>query len=321
MPNKNSHSKLSNLFILARQLYVRETIRGVWRRLVMYRDIFLLRKRREFDELIPALKSNLEYSIIVYQMGKVGSMSVYESLLKTYESLLKTYPNFQIYHVHMLHKLDQMEKAVRRKYENPIFTLKEIEKGRRLLERIKAAPANLPLNIITMVRDPLSQRVSDFFENMPQQIPEFEESYKQGRLTIDVIKGYFFQHPAFSSPDSNWFDHQLKPVFNIDVFETPFSKERGFQIYKNDTARILLVRTEDINRVIEEALYQFLGINTFVLRTKNRSNEKNYASLYELCKKMPLPRDYVEAVYSSRLCHHFYTEKEIERFKKHWIVA
>jgi lipopolysaccharide biosynthesis protein len=255
------------------------------------------------------LISDPKYSVVIYQMGKVGSMSLYESLIKTN-------PDLQVFHVHLLNNLDQMEVAVKRKFENPVFSLLEIEKGRKLLERIKTAPNHFRWNVITMVRDPLRQRISAFFENLPQQIPDFHNAYRKGKLTAEVLKEYFFQFPK----TDNWFDNQLKPVFNIDVFETPFPSHRGFQIYNNDKASVLLIRTEDLNRVAREAIKQLLDIDDFLLSTGNKSDEKYYAELYELCNNMTFPKEYIEEVYSTRICRHFYTQKEIQSFTSRWKI-
>ena len=264
-----------------------------------------LQATRNVLELI----SDPKYSVVVYQMGKVGSMSLYESLVKTN-------PDFQVFHVHFLNNLDRMESAVKKKFENPVFSLLEIKKGRKLLERIKTAPDNFRWNVITMVRDPLRQRISAFFENLPQQVPDFHNAYRQGKLTGEVLKEYFFQFPK----TDNWFDNQLKPVFSIDVFDTPFPSDKGFQIYNSDNARVLLIRTEDLDRVTKEAIRQFLNIEDFSLNTGNKSDEKYYAELYELCNNMTLPKEYVEEIYSARICQHFYTQKEIEKFISRWKI-
>ncbi|MCG6535560.1 MAG: hypothetical protein L7F78_12915 [Syntrophales bacterium LBB04] len=62
-----------------------------------------------------------------------------------------------------------------------------------------------------------------------------------------------------------------------------------------------------------------MGFKNFQLKNGNTSDEKPYRELYNQFKSFPLPVEFVEAAYSTRLARHFYTELEIQGFRRRWL--
>jgi hypothetical protein len=99
-------------------------------------------------------------TIIVYQMGKVGSSAI----LKSLQSLNLSKP---IFHVHYLTH-DAID-GIERKYANLSKPIpKHICTSRILLNDIKKSVdgINKKLKIVTLVREPVARNISAFFQNI-----------------------------------------------------------------------------------------------------------------------------------------------------------
>ncbi|MDJ0844898.1 putative capsular polysaccharide synthesis family protein [Crocosphaera sp.] len=83
---------------------------------------------------------------------------------------------------------------------------------------------------------------------------------------------------------------------------------------------LLLIRTEDINSKMEEAIKEFMNIEEFKLSNANVANNKKYANKYKRFQQsIKLPESYIEEMYDSKYTRHFYSEEEIENFKAKWL--
>jgi len=109
----------------------------------------------------------------------------------------------------------------------------------------------------------------------------------------------------------------------LDLFERPFLAERGWDIYENDVARVLIIRQENLDR-LPEALGNLCGIDpaTVVVEVRNVAEAKDYSSHYQSVKKAwrPSERD-MAALYSQPHVRYFYAKEEIARFEERWRSA
>src|SRR5205823_119506 len=110
-------------------------------------------------------KYGISAPIIVYQMGKVGSMSVYESLKKLDLDV-------PVYHCHVLNHLEQVERRVKDTLANPVGTLAVVEQGKQIRELMLADPGR-KWNLVSLVREPVARNVSHFFQAITERIPDF----------------------------------------------------------------------------------------------------------------------------------------------------
>jgi lipopolysaccharide biosynthesis protein len=254
--------------------------------------------------------------IIVYQMGKVGSMSVVDSLQKTFKNLSLDIP---VYHRHLLNNLAEIEQAIIKDRPNPDETLREIRQGKELRNFIEKHPEQ-KWNLISLVRDPVARNVATFFQNLPEIVPNWKMEFKTGNLDIGELQKTFLNMNTIHGAPDAWFDTQLKPVFWIDIFSSPFPVESGYKIYRGSSrANLLIVRLEDLDRVAQHAIYDFLGFEGFKIGHVNTTDTKEYAEIYQAFKELPLPHDYVERMYNTRFAQHFYSREELENFAKRWI--
>lgn len=276
--------------------HVRKTLRSLWGRVVGAPD----------------------FSIIVFQMGKVGSRTVYESLARAYKKL---HQPVDIFHSHILCNFENAEAIIRKERPNPEPTLAVINAGRELQRQIDES-SERQWRIITLVRDPIARNVGTFFQVLDEHLPHWKQRYNANRLTVEDVQKAFLDAGSIHSEPVRWFDEQLLPVFGVDVFSEPFPRETGYKIYNpNSRTSVLLIRLEDLNRVGALAMDEFLGLKNLELFSTNIGDEKEYAELYKLFKTHPLPDEYIREMYSTKYAQTFYTKADIDGFALRWKAA
>jgi hypothetical protein len=258
----------------------------------------------------PTAESPVVQPVVVFQMGKVGSKSV-ESSLKRYDF------GAPICHSHLLNNLDQVESHIRTARANPSQSLAEIRHGKQLRKVLLGSPY-LQNRVVTMVRDPVARNISAFFENIAEYVPDYRERQTAGELAIGTLIETFLAQYEHDIP-LNWFDCQLRPVFDVDVYAEPFPKDRGYAIYSGPRASVLLLKLERLKECAAPAMKEFLGIEDFVLTNTNVGEDKDYRDVYRaFVDAIRLPASYLDRMYDSRLARHFYTDDEVRRFRSRW---
>ena len=79
-----------------------------------------------------------------------------------------------------------------------------------------------------------------------------------------------------------------------------------------------MLRLEDLNRVGQKVLSDFLNLKQFRLVQANVGEQKEYSDLYREFKKLPLPASYLEKMYASNYARQFYTDEEMRSFSQKW---
>ena len=261
--------------------------------------------------------------IIGYQMGKVGSSTIHASL----NALHLDSP---VYHVHFLNprRVHEIEKQRRRYFRTERYGyLKRPWLYEFLYQQIREKDRQWKL--ITLVRDPIARNISTFFENL--------EVTKKGNTSGYIVRSdyydfdievdldhveplieLFFNRLVHERP-LRYFDDEIRSVFGIDVFAGVFPTDKGYKLYRDDHADLLLIRLEDLDQCAATAFKDFLGIDGFTLISTNVASEKIYAPLYkEFKSRIRLPEDYVNSMYNSRYARHFYSDDEIRGFCYGW---
>jgi len=234
-------------------------------------------------------------------MGKVGSSTVYDSL-KSY------FPYNNIFHVHFLSE----------NYLKHILPKKNhgwnIEHGQKILEYIQNNP-NKRIKIITLVREPVSREISNFFQNEIDYINEPIEEYSKSEL----LK--IFQEKVNFSYTLTWFDEEFHKFTNLDIYSYQFDCDNGYSILKEENFDILAIKLEKLDHIIQEAIRRFLGIN---LKRKfiksNETNIKPFKSDFNrhFKENFKLTHSKLLDIYQSKFCQHFYTTDEIDYYINKW---
>jgi hypothetical protein len=266
-----------------------------------------------------SIESRLRMPIVIFQPGKVGSMSVMASLKNRFKKLgIST----EVHHTHRLEKIDEQIEFVKAARNAPSNTIAKLIESKELRRKIDSHPEQA-WNVLTLVRDPVAQRVSALFQLIHEYIPDWQERLKQGQLTLLDLENMLFERDEFEIQRlDNWFDEQMKPVWGVDVYQLPFDCDLGYHIYRpNPKVNLMIIRLEDLDKVAKQAFSEFIGIQNFSVVHTNTSEEKPYRELYHQFKSLPLPPQYVEAAYETRYAQHFYSSKELQTFRNKWTSA
>lgn len=267
--------------------------------------------------------AKIKTPIVVHNMAKVGSKTIVRSM-KAFD------PFAEIYQTHYL-SVKGLIRAEEKMGMLPNKFWTHIDENRRLSRRIRFEPEVKQWQVITLVRDPVERNISYFFHCLEYLLPSAADEFYAGRMTAAKLIDLFLENLHENSPlhfvfpPYIWFEEEMLPVFNIDVFSVPFPKEKGYRIYLGEKARLLLIRLESLQQCAVEAFYSFLGIPKFKIVNENTSAQrlKNkkcpYYSLYdEFKEKIVFPRKYLDEMYGSKLVKHFYSDEEISNFKQKW---
>ena len=269
----------------------------VWRRVKSTLPA-IIAKRLDKLEFKVSLSRKLRKNtpVIVYSMGRVGSTSVQLSL--------KSHGIKTPFHIHRL-----LLNPAQKKYWSPTA----IWQFETLLSYIKKRKK---AKFITLVREPVSRNISDFFFKSFTNITPVE--YADLDLNVEELFKTFVNNYAHSVP-LTWFDMELKPVLGIDIYEYPFPKEKGFLTIDRGNFQLLIIKVEIADSVKEKAIGEFLGIADFKLTRRNASTDKHYANTYrDFLETVELPQTYVEIMCSSEYTRHFYTDTDIEATRETW---
>jgi hypothetical protein len=258
----------------------------------------ILNDSSEITDIIKFIKYTGEFPVAVFQMGKVGSRTVVDSLGK-YKILG--------WHIHLLsQKFNEWKEQ--NHYDKTFVDLLKDEFGN----------TNFKIKIITFVRDPIARNMASFFQNIERFIPNLIPDFRNGKVDLEYIIDIFLNHHRKLDHDLplTWWDQELKNMFGIDILDKPFHKERGYEIYKSKNVEVLVIKLEKLNLYFKEAFKEFLGIQDFELVQRNIGLKKSYGDVYKLFKEsIVFPKQYIDRFYNAKAVTHFYTDEEIETFK------
>lgn len=269
-------------------------------------------------DLTKKLVRNIDNKILIWQMGKVGSSTVYQSLLPYSKPCVWG---------------GMIQKDTRRPIETNIIHTHSFKLLYDFLHY-----SDQEFVIISLVRDLLARNISSIFQSMNDDedagrghqfiasIDEFQQwPYDQQEKEIT-------QHLTRLNTGTTvtcWYDNLLKSHFYypqidkyfIDIYAKPFDHENGYQIYESKTSRIkmIIVRLEDLNDK-KNIIGDFLGIDDLHLIPDNVSTEKWYNPIYKLFKERYKPSSIeLECIYNSRFMKYFYSPTQIKFFKEQWV--
>lgn len=250
--------------------------------------------------------------IAVYQMGKVGSETIVNSLKQIDLGV-------PIYHVHILSH-QNIEIALNNYQQKQQPLTLQLENS-RLLRKYLARTDNPTLNVITAVREPVSQFISAFFQNVRSSHPDLVS--EQGNLRRNAIYKFLTKRLSNYQVDRawncNWFDRDFKPALGIDVYQHKFDRELGYTQLNSQNIKVLLLqleKSEDWGKIISE----FLQLSKPIKIIKsNVSGRKDYKRVYQhILDNLEIPSGILENIYQCQYCQHFYSNAAINYFINRW---
>jgi len=170
------------------------------------------------------------------------------------------------------------------------------------------------LNIISTIREPIGRNVSAFFQLYDKHT---DSKYEESLLTLEQLKELFITNVDHDIP-LTWFDKNIKDVFGIDVYASPFPPS-GHISFSRKNINLLVMRF-DLNDTIKQKLIgDFVNFPKYKLVRENVSSNKIYHKTYkEFTNKVKLPINYIEKMCDSKYARHFFPENEINAIKEKW---
>ena len=271
-------------------------------------------------------------AILIYQMGKVGSSSIRNSLFRCQDPrtrlVLMSHEYFPI------RNRDPDLIAIEPEYrdmlareiahEQHVYQQRSLRNrmGRRFREKFYAeriyrsyVQAKRRLKVITLVREPVANNISMFFQVLGQYLgPDVEPSACDADKLIDVfIEKYMHSRPL------TWLDAEVKTHFGIDIFQHPFPVEKGYTTISRANVSLLVLRCELDDLTKARAIKDFIGLDEFEIVRSNVASEKNYAGAYSrFMQRINIPPALLEQMYDSKFARHFYSREELDLFRERW---
>lgn len=251
-------------------------------------------------------------AILVHQMGKVGSRTVYRTLMGL------GLPN-PIYHVHWLSSTGiQAEKErYRQAGAKTDRHLRESRSLRRQLDHQRERE----WWIITLVRDPIARQISELFEQLWLYYPALMAAGGDVRVdqTLTALEASFTKYDETTDKCHTWFESELKGVFGIDIFDHPFDHEAGHSMVDRGQVRLLVLRLEDLDRNAD-LIGRFVGHpGPVTLINANVAENKRYAEAYKtVTANFRLPASLCQTIYGSAYARHFYGPAMRAAFVRRW---
>lgn len=259
-----------------------------------------------------------ESNIFIYQPGKVGSQSVWKAI------------GGRSIQIHSL--------VIPFGFED--FSKKQLT---YYLDKIR----DKKVKIITGVREPISRDLAamfqnsdmdlwpyhqfnsnifwlygDFLGNEHKKLKDTEIRKRIPRWKENLENSFFILSEMimeYKMDEFSWFLYEIKRVFGIDVYQEPFNKEKGYGFIRKGNVEIFIYKLEALNR-LEGVIGDFLGQEGFQLKNVNVGGEKIYSKTYQALKnEIKISNQYFEYYYNNNTEYsHFYTDEEIDSYKKMW---
>jgi putative capsular polysaccharide synthesis protein len=254
--------------------------------------------------------------LLIFQMPKTGSQTVEASLGNCLlpERILRCHflSSSRIAELRRLALKSNSPAAWNQDLEGQVRLTAKISVALRIRKLLRLCRINIPkLQIITAVREPIELGLSSIFQNFLYFVQTPEE------LSLELCSE-ILQRPRMLTSLEDWFDLELKPLVGLDVYATRFPHDRGFAIYENCCARVLLYRFEALQH-LDRMLCEFLGREIPQVVSRNLSQDKAYRQCYDHVKQhLRLPADFLMRHYRSKLASHFYSPRELAGFLRRW---
>lgn len=282
-----------------------------------YTDVSQLVAWTSYNLLFTFRDLGKDSAIIVYQMGKVGSTTVAETL----KSLHLKMPVYQVHH--LTKEGQQIEESKVSGKDKPAFRRTAYWAGRYLQRQLMPDVMNdRRWFIVTLTRDPVARNISGFFHSMKRTHPDLYAALESGeneRLFPRLAETFLSDYPHDRPLD--WFDDEMKTAFGIDLYERPFPWAKGFDIIEHDNVRLLILRLEDLQAQLQNAFEEWLGLtfDPIEIVSANRASRKSYQHHYNAFKDwLVLPATYLERMYNSKYARHYYADAELANFSRKW---
>ncbi len=256
--------------------------------------------------------------ILIYQMGKVGSTSLYAMCARARSDV-------PLFTVNRIRPGNNMELHNTKDCLFQSFCVWHIKKTflplwqYYLRNQIRKKLAHSEVKFISIVRDPVVRNVSGFCQYVELYLDHLIFRYQQKQIDIESVKSIFFRQYKHDMP-LRWFDYEFRYVTGIDVFVEKFPQTKGFVRYHNDNVSALVIKLEYLNSPeTVAAICDFIGAEEKeceMPRIHVTAQKDNQADFYmDLRNEITQDIDYMDWMYNSKFAKHFYSQEELSQFR------
>lgn len=250
--------------------------------------------------------------IVIYQPGKVASVTLLNSILACGQEVVQTHA--------LAFRSEFMDNEMKSLY----------------LDFQNAIRSEQSIRIISGVREPIQRDISYLFEHINLPFVEIYDKFNNDLLLNiqDCLNNYFvtksdgFSHMSptlihhmirVNGGIFQWFERELEEVYHINILDYPFDRDKGYSIIKKGNIELLIYKVEKLNE-LEKDIGNFLGIDEFKFKNSNLSKNRDYRYTYkQVLDEIQLSENYIDMYYNNQYMNHFYTEKERDIFLKKWV--
>lgn len=203
----------------------------------------------------------------------------------------------------------------------------EIEFDAAFIKGTKKYKDDYPYDIITATRDPITRKISAFFQNITAD--HYDYSFKSieeaaGASVEELIRRFKSWEDGINEA-TGWFDKHFVTKTGVDVYASDFDAEQGWSLIESEKFRVLVVKFEDIRKNHVAALNALLarrfGSEEAVseLKSNNLSENKWYSDMMQEFKKTIIfSKEELDAAYESKYMRHFYSAEQIQVLRSKW---
>lgn len=246
-------------------------------------------------------------AVLVHSPGKVGSSTVYEALTS-----LNRLP---VFHTHNIATGWEDEPETRTLLRRTGRSVHGFAPSSHLTASLVLSPLlatefeQTQWRIITLTRDPIARNISGYFQAIRSGIyalPDARRGDPVEAAVEDFLRRY--EHHRHE----RWFETELRQLFGVDVMSGSFDASRGWQINSVDNVSVLVIRLEDLPRVGQEALEEFLGLSLAPLGARNRGEDLPHSDLYGAVRdRLITDPAYRREMYDTPYCRLFYPDRAV----------
>ncbi len=253
--------------------------------------------------------------ILIYQLPKIGSQTI-EATLRC------SAPAVPVFRFHFLSRAiaatlrrglreGQGDPRWRQDVQAQLQMMLRVSLALRARKLLSLVGVRLPkLQVITGVREPIGLALSSMFENYYRIFPTGPQALRACREALF--------NPNTLKYIQEWFDLEIKPMLGFNIYQLPFNCQRGYAIYENRLARLLVFRFEALDQ-LPTMLKEFLGFEVSQVENRNVGRAKDYAEPYQYVQEnFRLPPEITTLRCHSPLMCHFYSVAEREQFYLRW---
>lgn len=246
--------------------------------------------------------------IIIYSIGKVGSSSIYNSLKKSKVT------NIPVFHVHALNELrleEQKEYYRNSKRGSVPFHLIQSTAISKELKFYKGQ-----IFVINLLREPIAREMSSVFQdsfNFSNSIKANDEQLRRAiRLKFDAM--------LINLPENEWFERELKSVFEIDILKKGINVNKGYYVDSINQVKFGLVRVEDLSNVYPVFMQKMFGADFNIpLVVANEAKDKFYNEGYKkLVNELNVTEEEFNIIAGSTFFKKFYSDLFL-KVKEKWV--